>query len=90
MFLFCSLCLHNFLNESVYYLHTFIVYTHIKMSNSLKIENVLIQIRSLLNADKIKLWLMPYYDEQLGACEVELEVRYLLQTHSIPTSIKVF
>lgn len=44
------------------------------MSNHLKIEDVFLQIRSVLQADGVKLWLPPYYDEVIGPCEKELKV----------------
>lgn len=44
------------------------------MSADLRIENILIQVKSKLLENGIKLWLPPYYVEG-GACDAELEVR---------------
>lgn len=43
-----------------------------KMSQN---DNLLIQIRALLQSDGEKLWEEPYYSEDLGSIEGALEVR---------------
>lgn len=49
------------------------------MSINLKIENILIQVRSKLSENKIKLWLSPYYSENGGGpCEIALEERIFI------------
>lgn len=45
------------------------------MSADLRVENILIQVRSKLQDSGIKLWLQPYYDEGIGTIETELEVK---------------
>lgn len=42
------------------------------MEGNLNIENVIIQVRSTLNEQNIKLWLAPYYIN--GPVDEELEV----------------
>lgn len=44
------------------------------MSSDLRVENILIQVRSKLQENGIKLWLEPYYTEGIGTIESELEV----------------
>lgn len=39
-----------------------------------QIENCLIQTRCYLQSQGIKLWLPPYYEEDIGPIESELEV----------------
>lgn len=41
---------------------------------SLSIENVLIQVRAKLQENGIKLWLSPYYSNDIGPIDSELEV----------------
>lgn len=41
---------------------------------NLSIESVLIQVRSRLQAEGIKLWLEPYHENGIGPVESELEV----------------
>ncbi|XP_022906282.2 NEDD8 ultimate buster 1-like [Onthophagus taurus] len=43
------------------------------MDNSLKIEDVFIQIRDKLQKESVKLWLLPYYDSQKGPSEDDLQ-----------------
>lgn len=45
------------------------------MANSLSIDNCLIQVRSRLQEESIKLWLEPYYVQGVGPNDAELEVR---------------
>lgn len=47
------------------------------MAISLSIENVLIQVRAKLQENGIKLWLSPYYSDEIGPNEAELEVSVL-------------
>lgn len=47
------------------------------MSGDLRIENILIQVRSKLQENGIKLWLSPYYDEGIGSVDDEIEVMIL-------------
>lgn len=44
------------------------------MSANLRIDNVLIQVRSKLQEDGVKLWLSPYYEEGIGSNDDEIEV----------------
>lgn len=44
------------------------------MANSLSIDNCLIQVRSCLQEEGIKLWLEPYYVQGIGPVDAELEV----------------
>lgn len=44
------------------------------MSGDLRVENVLIQVRSKLQEGGIKLWLSPYYEEGIGSVDDEIEV----------------
>lgn len=44
------------------------------MAISLPIENILIQVRSKLQNEQVKLWLPPYYEEGIGPVDSELEV----------------
>lgn len=44
-------------------------------ASHLKAEDILIQIRSKLQNDDIKLWLEPYYVPDIGTVEEELTVR---------------
>lgn len=44
------------------------------MSTNLRIDNVLIQVRSKLQEDGVKLWLSPYYEEGIGSNDDEIEV----------------
>lgn len=44
------------------------------MAISLSIDNILIQVRSKLQDEGIKLWLLPYYLEGIGPVDTELEV----------------
>lgn len=44
------------------------------MSADLSIGNILLQVKSKLLENGIKLWLAPYYVEGVGACDAELEV----------------
>lgn len=39
-----------------------------------QIDNCLIQTRSYLQSQGVKLWLTPYYEEGIGPIESELEV----------------
>lgn len=41
------------------------------------IDNILIQVRSLLQQQGIKLWLEPYFYEEIGSIESEIEVCFL-------------
>lgn len=41
---------------------------------SLSIENILIQVRAKLQENGIKLWLSPYYSNEIGPIDAELEV----------------
>lgn len=43
------------------------------MATDLKIEGILIQIKDKLNQERVKLWLPPYYTEECGSCEEELQ-----------------
>jgi hypothetical protein len=45
------------------------------MSSELKTEGIHIQIREKLNEEHVKLWLPPYYSEDGGTCEEEIQVR---------------
>lgn len=47
------------------------------MGSQLKTEDILMQIRSKLQNDNIKLWLEPYYYEGIGSSEEELGVSFL-------------
>lgn len=47
------------------------------MSGDLRIENILIQVRSKLQENGIKLWLHPYYEEGIGSVDDEIEVTIL-------------
>lgn len=47
-----------------------------KMAGSLSIDNCLIQVRSCLQEEGIKLWLEPYYVQGIGPVDLELEVNY--------------
>lgn len=44
------------------------------MANGLSIDNCLIQVRSRLQEEGIKLWLEPYYVPGVGSNDTELEV----------------
>lgn len=44
------------------------------MSAQLKTEDILLQIRSKLQSDDIKLWLEPYYFDELGSSEEQIKV----------------
>lgn len=44
-------------------------------NHSLSIENCLIQVRSTLQSEGIKLWLEPYYLQDVGPVDSEIEVR---------------
>lgn len=44
------------------------------MSGDLRVENVLIQVRSKLQENGIKLWLSPYYEEGIGSVDDKIEV----------------
>lgn len=44
------------------------------MANGLSIDNCLIQVRSRLQEENIKLWLEPYYVQGIGPNDTELEV----------------
>lgn len=44
------------------------------MAGKYNIENVLIQVRAKLLENGIKLWLPPYYVEDIGSVDAELEV----------------
>lgn len=44
------------------------------MTNSLSIDNCLIQVRSCLQDQGIKLWVEPYYQQGIGPVDLELEV----------------
>lgn len=44
------------------------------MAISLSIDNCLIQVRSSLQGENIKLWVQPYYVEGIGPIDSELEV----------------
>lgn len=46
------------------------------MSGDLRIENVLIQVRTKLQESGVKLWLSPYYEECIGSVDDEIEVGY--------------
>lgn len=46
-------------------------------NHSLAIENCLIQVRSTLQAEGIKLWLEPFYLQDIGPVDSEIEVRNL-------------
>lgn len=54
--------------ELVQFLH------FIKMDNTLRSEDVFIQIRDKLQKDGIKLWLPPYFEEKTGASNKDIEV----------------
>ncbi|XP_037050774.1 NEDD8 ultimate buster 1-like [Bradysia coprophila] len=43
------------------------------MSGDLKIENILMQVRSKLQEDGVKLWLSPYYEESIGPIDEMIE-----------------
>lgn len=47
-------------------------------NHSLTIENCLIQVRSSLQAEGIKLWLEPYYLQDIGPVDSEIEVKIFL------------
>lgn len=52
-----------------------------KMANhSLSIENCLIQVRAQLQTEGIKLWLAPYYLDGIGPVDVELEVKFSINS----------
>lgn len=65
-----SLCNHS--KQCILYLKAAI--NEDEMSSDPKTEDVLIQIRSKLQEDRVKLWLPPYYTESTGICEEELAV----------------
>lgn len=44
----------------------------------MRVENILIQVRSLLQEKGIKLWLEPYHTDGLGPCDAELEVTFII------------
>lgn len=44
------------------------------MANGLSIDNCLIQVRSRLQDEGIKLWLEPYYIQGIGPVDAEMEV----------------
>lgn len=46
----------------------------LKMANGLSIDNCLIQVRSCLQEEGIKLWLEPYHIEGIGTVDSEMEV----------------
>lgn len=46
-------------------------------NHSLTIENCLIQVRSTLQSEGIKLWLEPFYLQDIGPVDSEIEVRIL-------------
>ena len=46
------------------------------MSTDLRVENILIQVRSKLQEGNIKLWLPPYYIENVGQSDSDLEVSF--------------
>lgn len=48
------------------------------MAEELSVENILIQVRSKLQRNKIQLWLPPYYTESDGTAMVFLEVNATL------------
>lgn len=50
------------------------------MAGSLSIDNCLIQVRSSLQGEGIKLWLEPYYVQGIGPVDLELEVS-IISTH---------
>lgn len=53
------------------------------MASQLKTEDVLLQIRSKLQSDDIKLWLEPYYYEGIGPSDEELAVRISKIFHTV-------
>lgn len=60
------------------------------MSADLRIENILIQVKSQLQSDKIKLWLAPYYeDDGGGVCESAIEVSILCIDKKVNIAIKM-
>lgn len=46
------------------------------MSGELKIENILMQVRSKLQENGVKLWLSPYYEDGIGPIDDEIEVHF--------------
>lgn len=44
------------------------------MDKSLKVEDVIIQIRDKLHKDGVKLWLEPYFHETKGVSETDMKV----------------
>lgn len=45
---------------------------------SVSIESILIQVRAKLQENGIKLWLTPYYSNEVGPNDTELEVSLLI------------
>lgn len=48
------------------------------MADKLNIENVLVQIRARLLQNGIKLWLAPYYIENIGPVDSEMKVSIVI------------
>lgn len=55
--------------------------------SDLRVENILIQVRHLLQDNNVKLWLAPYYIEETGTCDAEIQV---CQKEKIPKNIFCF
>lgn len=53
------------------------------MANGLSIDNCLIQVRSRLQEEGIKLWLEPYYVQGIGPNDTELEVSVAKMTNKL-------
>lgn len=60
------------------------------MSGELKIENILMQVRSKLQENGVKLWLTPYYEEGIGPIDDEIEVRLLMRLMRIFRYVEPF
>lgn len=52
------------------------------MTNSLSIDNCLIQVRSRLQEEGIKLWLEPYYVQGIGSVDSEMEVGHFFYSQN--------
>lgn len=57
-----------------------------------QIDNIIIQVRARLQALSIKLWLEPYYYDEVGCVEDEIEVnsRYLWYWYDIADDTCLF
>lgn len=60
------------------YIFFYKTFNQVNMSVQLKTEDVLLQIRSKLQSDDIKLWLEPYYFEGIGPSDEEIQVIWII------------